>query len=210
MTQGSYPEQTYAGIRYRTHPDVYEPHDDTWLLVDAVQGLPLTDRRVLEVGCGAGVALIAAAVNGARCVGLDRNPAAVRLMLENAALNGVRDRVDGVLGDLVASVRPGGFDLVLFNPPYLPVDPDQPVSGPLAYALEGGPTGDEVIQRFLDGLESWTRHKESVPELLIVLSNHNDEQAIRRRTAKLGLHNVEASPPRRYFFHRLWVEHHRP
>ena len=29
----------YQGLRYRTHTEVYAPHDDTWLLVDGVRSL---------------------------------------------------------------------------------------------------------------------------------------------------------------------------
>jgi release factor glutamine methyltransferase len=199
----------YAGIRYLVHEDVYEPHDDTWALVDQVQGLSLEGKRVLEVGCGTGLALLAAVARGARGVGVDRNPAAVRLLRENARLNDVAQRVDAVRGDLVSAFVLQGFDLVMFNPPYLPSEPDQPVSEPLSYALEGGPTGDEVIDRFLVMLEGQAAEGARIPEVMMVLSNHNDEQMVRRRMSALGRPVVEPGEMKRYFFHRIWVEHYR-
>ena len=53
--------------------------------------------------------------------------------------------------DLLAGVR-GPFDLVLFNPPYLPTAPDERLDDWLEYALDGGPDGRRTIARFLDGL----------------------------------------------------------
>lgn len=203
------PVHGYGGIRYRVHERVYEPHDDTWLLVDFVNRGRWKGKRVLEVGCGAGLALLAAVKQGAIGVGCDRNPEAVRLLRANAALNDL-DGVEGVLADLVGPFAVGRFDLILFNPPYLPVDPDQPVSGPLAYALEGGASGDEVIDRFLSQLEQWADVGERIPQVVLVLSNHNDAGMVHRRLSALGLDHREAGEPRRWFFHRVWVEHHAP
>lgn len=207
MPEARAPVHEYGGIRYHVHEQVYEPHDDTWLLVDFVQAGDWDGRRVLEVGCGAGLAVLAAVDKGAFGIGSDRNPEAVRLFRSNAALNGLHD-VEGVLADLVSPFDPGTIDVVLFNPPYLPVDPDLPVSGPLAYALEGGPSGDEVIDRFLSHLEEWARRGSRIPEVVLVLSNHNDAGMVRRRLAALGLDRVESGEPRRWFFHRIWVERH--
>jgi ribosomal protein L11 methyltransferase len=68
--------------------------------------------RVLDVGTGSGLLAIAARKLGApRVVGNDNDPIAVRVALENAALNGVR--VDFDLRDV--GEQPGPFDLVLAN-----------------------------------------------------------------------------------------------
>ena len=56
-----------------------------------------------------------------------------------------------IRSDLFAGVR-GPFDLVLFNPPYLPTAPDERLDDWLEYALDGGPDGRRTIARFLDGL----------------------------------------------------------
>ncbi len=68
--------------------------------------------RVLDVGTGSGLLAIAARKLGApRVVGNDNDPIAVRVALENAALNGVQ--VDFDLRDV--GEQPGPFDLVLAN-----------------------------------------------------------------------------------------------
>ncbi|MDE2489187.1 MAG: methyltransferase, partial [Alphaproteobacteria bacterium] len=78
---------------------------------------------VLDAGCGAGAALLAAAVRrpGARFTGLERDPAAAALARQNAALNGLADRVDVVEGDAAgrfAALKLPVFEAVLANPPF--------------------------------------------------------------------------------------------
>ncbi len=79
--------------------------------------------RVLDAGCGAGAALLAAAFRrpDARFTGLERDPAAAALAARNVALNDLNDRVHVVTGDVAAGfaalgVRP--YDAVQCNPPF--------------------------------------------------------------------------------------------
>lgn len=80
--------------------------------------------RVLDLGCGTGAAALALAarVAGVAVVGLEIEPALVRLARHSAQASGLADRVDFIIGDLLeppAVVAPGGFDHVMANPPYL-------------------------------------------------------------------------------------------
>jgi tRNA1(Val) A37 N6-methylase TrmN6 len=79
--------------------------------------------RVIEVGCGVGAALLAAAVRRpqAQFVGLDRDPDAAALARRNVALNGMEARVRVVEGDVAhrfASLDLLPFDAALANPPF--------------------------------------------------------------------------------------------
>ncbi len=80
-------------------------------------------ERVLEAGCGAGGALLAAAVRRPEALftGLERDPAAAALARENAALNGLETRVAIIDGDVQAGFRAAAlpvFDAVMANPPF--------------------------------------------------------------------------------------------
>lgn len=203
----------YRGIRYTTHTEVYAPHDDTWLLVDAVHDLEGLEKgmRVLEVGCGAALGLIAALRRGARGVGLDRNPAALRLARENARRNDVGDRTDLVCGDLLGPVRLERFDWVLFNPPYLPTAPEERLPGDLNLAFDGGPSGNETILRFIGDL---TSAMEAVtpadrPGLLMVTSSLNDRDAFKRALAAVGYTDVTGLGSKAFPFERLHAEAYR-
>jgi tRNA1(Val) A37 N6-methylase TrmN6 len=79
--------------------------------------------RVVEAGCGAGAALLAAAVRrpGARFTGVERDEEALALGLENIALNGLAGRVGAVQGDVAAPFSRLGlepFDAAMANPPF--------------------------------------------------------------------------------------------
>lgn len=134
------------GRRYfvSLHDDVYRPSDDTLLLARAVHTEVRRGDRFLEVGCGTGFVSLVAAAAGARVACTDANPHAVALARHNAKQNGLR--LDAVETDLLAGV-PGPFDVVAFNPPYLPTAPDDYVPGPLNLAFDGGPDGNAVVLR---------------------------------------------------------------
>jgi tRNA1(Val) A37 N6-methylase TrmN6 len=79
--------------------------------------------RVIEPGCGAGAALLAAAARrpGARFLGLERDPAALSLARENIGRNGLESRVEVTGGDVAEGFRALGlapFDAALANPPF--------------------------------------------------------------------------------------------
>ncbi|MBW3582169.1 MAG: methyltransferase [Euryarchaeota archaeon] len=198
----------YRGLRYGTHTEVYVPHDDTWLLVDAVRDVDGVGKGdiVVETGCGAGLGLIAATGRGARGIGIDRNPAALRLARDNARLNEVSDRVDVVLGDLVAPVDLDRVDWLLFNPPYLPTAREERLPGALNLAFDGGPTGNETLFRFVSMLEAHAARGKHRPALLLVTSSLNDRGRIKTRLAAAGWDEVEPLGSAAFPFERLYAE----
>lgn len=135
------------GHRYfvSLHDDVYRPSDDTLLLAKAVHGDVRKGDRFLEVGCGTGYVSLIAAKAGATVTCTDANPYAVSLATHNAKQNGLA--LKAIETDLLAGV-PGPFDIVAFNPPYLPTGPGDLVPGPLNLAFDGGLDGNAVVLRF--------------------------------------------------------------
>lgn len=131
----------------RVWKDVYTPAEDTFLLADN-----LSVRRsdhVLDVGTGCGLLAMLAAPRAVDVVATDVNPNAVRCAKENAEMNGVREKISFVQGDLMAPIRIGAtFDLILFNAPYLPSSNKEDASW-LGRAWAGGTNGRQVIDRFI-------------------------------------------------------------
>jgi len=131
------------------HPQVYPPSDDTLLLAGSI--CPVRGR-VLELGTGSGLIAVLCARLGASVVATDINPHAVRLARRNAARNGAA--VDFVETDLFDGIC-GGFDIVVFNPPYLPTaQGDITKDRWLDASVDGGPDGQGPARRFLAGLGS--------------------------------------------------------
>jgi len=74
-------------------------------------------RRLLDLGCGSGVLLLAAAALGARrCLGVDLSWQAVRITRDNARRNAMEEAVRVAQGSS-DSLR-GPFDLILANLPW--------------------------------------------------------------------------------------------
>lgn len=80
-----------------------------------MRGPPLDGRRVLDLGCGIGLAGIAAGKRGAAAVVFaDREPAALQFARFNAEHNGIpADRVQTQLLDWFQATAAGTFDLLL-------------------------------------------------------------------------------------------------
>lgn len=122
-----------------TSDDVYGPREDSFLLARAADGY--NGDRLLEVGTGTGVV---AAVTGSgfeSVTAVDIDPAAVEIARKNLPDADVKQ------SDLFENVD-GEFDLVLFNPPYLPSE--KPLQQERAW--NGGENGREVVTRFIQGL----------------------------------------------------------
>jgi release factor glutamine methyltransferase len=140
----------YGEEEFKLHPGVYEPAEDTFLLannLDVHRG-----ERVLELGTGCGLLAILAAKAGAEVVATDINHSALECARVNAVAHSVADKIDFRLGDLFDPIRDERFDLVVFNPPYLPVRLEEALGDSLSIAWEAGPDGRAVIDRFLKGL----------------------------------------------------------
>ncbi len=105
-------------------PGVYEPAEDTLLLLDVLDRRDVESLKVLDLCTGCGILAIAAALKGASVVAVDVDPLATVNVLLNARVNGV-DKVEVICGDLCSAISRGVvFDLVLANPPYLPEKED--------------------------------------------------------------------------------------
>jgi HemK-related putative methylase len=132
-------------------------------LAQTIDGRIARGATVLDMGTGAGIGAIVAAGCGARVKAVDVNPVAVRCARINALLNGVEDRVEVRHGDLFEPVSGERFDVVLFNPPYLP--------GPPRDLLDRAFRGGDVIDRFARGL---AQHLAPAGFALVLLSTEAD------------------------------------
>lgn len=142
-------------------PEVYNPSDDSYLLLKCVDVVP--GETLLEMGCGAGLVALHAAKAGAKVTAVDVSPHAVECTRRNAARNDLR--VEVLRSDLFEKVA-GSYDIIAFNPPYLPED--SRTSSWIERGWSGGREGSEVAVRFME--EAW-RHLAPRGKVYLILSS---------------------------------------
>jgi tRNA1(Val) A37 N6-methylase TrmN6 len=136
-------------IRLRQPKAGYRAGLDAALLAAACDAA--SRARVLDAGCGAGAALLAAAARrpDAAFVGVERDPDSLALAAANIAANGMGEQVRVIAGDVAGGFRSLGlkpFDAAMSNPPFFD-DPGR-LRGPDP-AKAGAWLAD-------DGLAAWT------------------------------------------------------
>ncbi|XP_044133180.1 methyltransferase N6AMT1 [Bufo gargarizans] len=177
-----FPTPVYSHVGRGAFADVYDPAEDTFLLIDALEKeaelLKSGVEICLEIGCGSGVvSAFVASLIGPKAWYLctDINPTAAFCTMETALANTVL--IDPVVTDMVSGLLPrlqGLIDLLLFNPPYV-VTPSEEVGGKgIEAAWAGGKNGREVIDRFLPLVPKLLSSK-GLLYLLVLKENNPDE-----------------------------------
>ena len=139
-------EIKYKGACIQLADEVYDPAEDSYLLADAAINCAQTDMRVLEIGTGTGfVSSVLLANVNLDLTATDINPHAAKC----AKSNGIDVMRTNMFNGLKAEPC---FDMIIFNPPYLPTSDDEKVPGWLNYAFDGGSDGRAAVERFLDNV----------------------------------------------------------
>lgn len=150
--------------------------------------------RFLEIGCGAGVTAVMAAVRGcAEVVATDLSEAAVANAARNVARHDVADVVRVVRGDLFASLPAGErFDVVFWNSSFIESPPDAEHRDDLDRAIFD--PGYRTHRRFLSEVRSWLAPDGRV---LLGFSTLGNEAALRAmaRAAGMEVQVMAESPP---------------
>jgi len=95
---------------------------DAVLLTGFVKVLP--GERLLDLGTGTGIIpiLLEAKTKGSHFTGLEIQEDSADMARRSVALNGLQDKIDIVTGDIrqASSIfKPGSFDVITSNPPYM-------------------------------------------------------------------------------------------
>ena len=178
---------------------VYEPAEDSFLLADAAVKEAAQGMRILEVGTGSGFvsAVLLANLKDIYLVATEINPHAARC----ARANGI----EVIRTDLFKGIKPekpeSRFDLILFNPPYLPTYKDEKVPGWLNYAFDGGISGRDTLNRFLDEVKDYLKPE---GKILVLISSITGLRAVRKKMKELGF-RVEIVARKKVSFEELMV-----
>jgi len=169
---------------------IYQPAEDSYLLEEQVKKFA-KGKSLLDMGAGSGIQSLAAKSAGASSVlAADINPEAVK-HLKSLKINSIQS-------NLFAKVK-GKFDIIAFNPPYLPRDKQEPKESQLA--TTGGKRGDEIIIKFIKSLKAHL-----VPQgfALIIISSLTPTDQILPLLKKLNLYHQVLSS-KKIFMEELFV-----
>jgi release factor glutamine methyltransferase len=136
---------------------LYQPAEDSWLLESQVRKFA-KNKTVLDMGSGSGIQAKAAISSSAKLVlAADINPLAITHLKSL--------KIPTIKSDLFSNIKEF-FDLIIFNPPYLPEDPREPKDSQLA--TTGGKLGDEIILKFL---KQAPKHLNKEGKILLLVSS---------------------------------------
>ncbi len=131
-------EIEWKKFRLIVPPTVYPPKEDSNLLAGVLEKItPFGKKRLLEIGSGSGALSILAAYLGWEVESCDINPFAVATTRFNAIENdlqitvsegGIGPRIDGQYSQWM---KPGSYDLVIWNMPYIPAEEIEEYLGPM-------------------------------------------------------------------------------
>ena len=152
---------------------IYLPAEDSYLIEKEVRRYSKS-KSVLDIGSGSGILAKAAQESGAKSVlAVDINSEAVSYIKQKG--------IKTIRSDLFSKVKEK-FDLIAFNPPYLPEDKREDKES--ALATTGGKAGDEIILRFLKKVKN---HLNKAGIVLLLLSSLTPRTRILKELKKQEL-----------------------
>ncbi len=132
---------------------IYQPAEDSFLLLKVLgQEIPKLIKKnphlqFLEIGSGSGIIL-----ENVQKLGIKREHIFATDINQEAVAHCQNLGFNCIYSNLFENVS-GKFKIIVFNPPYLPMDSKEPVDSQLA--TTGGTEGSEIINKFLKQAENY-------------------------------------------------------
>lgn len=134
---------------------IYPPSEDSYLLQKYVK--KYAKGKVLDMGTGSGILALEALKKTKNVLASDIN--------KEAVINAKNLGIKAIQSNLFSKIK-GKFNLIIFNPPYLPEDKNEPKDSKLA--TTGGKKGYELIKKFLKQAKP---HMNKNGKILILISS---------------------------------------
>jgi len=169
---------------------IYFPREDSFLLEREVKKYA-KGKSFLDLGTGSGIQSRAAKQAGAKSIlSADINDEALK-ELKSQGFKTIKS-------DIFSKIK-GKFDLIAFNPPYLPRDKREDKES--ALTTTGGKNGDELIIKFLKDVK---KHINKNGIILLVVSSLTPREKILKILEKNSL-EYKVITSQKFFFETLEV-----
>jgi release factor glutamine methyltransferase len=166
---------------------MYRPSEDTLLLADSVK--QYTGKSALEIGVGSGIILKILNDNFKIVAGTDVHIMSLKYCKDNLPNDIMLACCDA------ASVFHYRFDLIVSNPPYLPIEDHKTKD----YAINGGSRGIEMTLHFI---RSGISILDIKGKMLIISSNLSDTTELEEYISEMNLKKTIIKE-RKLFFETL-------
>lgn len=143
---------------------MYNPREDSFLLISCLDKYIHQDTIFLEIGAGSGIISEQAKRLGAKVLAIDVDKDVVQQLKKK-----INARVSNLFDNIKKTEK---FDIIVFNPPYLPEDKHDKQKD-----TSGGKRGDETILKFLEQAKLYLNKKGKV---LLLLSTHTPRTRINK------------------------------
>lgn len=146
------------GLKIYTGYQVYKPREDSFLMSDILLEEKIAVDDLIEIGPGTGIILLTLAKSNPNFSyhAVEINFEAALLTRRNSIANEL-DTIQVICSDNLKPFRKNSIPrIVVFNPPYLPVDPEIDPYTPKyeLYQLVGGDKGYETLNTTISLLDS--------------------------------------------------------
>jgi len=177
------------------HSSIYFPSEDSYLLQDSLKQY-LKDKpksiNILEIGSGSGI-LAKTCIDGGF-----KNILATDINLESVK-HLKKQGVNSINSDLFKKIK-DKFDLIIFNPPYLPEDSREPEYSKIQ--TTAGKKGYEIILKFLKQAKNNLSKNGAI---LLLFSSLSKPNIIKRELKKQGFKHSLINSASLPFFEELYV-----
>ncbi len=172
---------------------IYEPSEDSYLLSNSLKNYLNNKKKsisILDLGTGSGIqAKTCSELSFNNLMVSDINPVVIKNLKKD---------FKAIESDLFEKIK-GKFDLIIFNPPYLPEDKREPKDS--RTNTTAGKKGYEIIIRFLKQAKS---HLEKNGQILMVFSSLSNPKIIIEESHYLG-YKTQKIANKKIFFEELFV-----
>lgn len=173
---------------------IYEPSDDSYLLEETLKKYlrnKSKNIKILDMGSGSGIQAISC-----------KNLGFVNILTSDINLESLKHLkslgLKTIKSNLFSNIK-GKFNLIIFNPPYLPEDKNEPRDSRIN--TTAGKKGYEIIIRFLKQTRS---HLTKKAQIILLFSSLSKPEIILDEAQKLN-YNYKLLNKKKLFFEELYV-----
>ena len=166
---------------------MYSPKEDSYLLLENLKDSVRKGTKFLEIGAGSGILSEQARKLGAEVLCVDIDDEVVK-ELRLKKLNAIKS-------DLFSNIN-GKFDLIVFNPPYLPEDKHDSEKD-----TSGGTKGYETALKFLRQAKT---HLNNNGKILLIMSSLSKLDEFNDKIKELNI-KTKTIAEKHLFFEKIFL-----